>query len=82
MPDPSAAQSIAQPINKGAVAVYQSKGQLIAANFLGGLAWGFGSVMGATILAAIVLILFKELGGLPLIGSYIDQITQSITTRR
>lgn len=72
--------TIAQPQGKGVTAVYRSKGQLMLANFLGGISWGFGSVLGATIIAAIVLILLKSLGGLPVIGSYISDIAKSVTT--
>lgn len=79
----STAQSaIAQPPGKGADRVYQSKRQLMLANFLGGISWGFGSVIGATIVVAIVLILLKSLGGLPVIGSYISEITRAIPTHR
>ena len=54
----------------------------MAANFLGGIAWGFGSVLGATIVVAVVIILLKSLGGLPIIGSFINEITHSISTTR
>jgi hypothetical protein len=54
---------VLQPDDKGAVAVFRKKRHLMWANFLGGLSWGFGSVMGATLLVAIVLVLLKLLGG-------------------
>jgi hypothetical protein len=69
-------------IDKGPYAVYRSKRQLMAANFLGGIAWGFGTVMGATILVALVLFLLQVLGGLPLIGSYINAFTEAVTSTR
>jgi hypothetical protein len=82
MPESSvvAESAIAQPPGKGAERVYQSKRQLMLANFLGGISWGFGSVIGATIVVALVLILLKSLGGLPVIGSYISDIAKSVST--
>lgn len=72
-------KQIAQPQNKGVVTVYRSKGQLFLANFLGGLAWGLGSVLGATLIVALMLFLLNALGGLPLIGDYITDIAESIS---
>ncbi len=39
-----------------------SKKQIIIGNFLGGLAWGLGSVVGATIIVAIIILILKWLG--------------------
>jgi hypothetical protein len=49
------------------------------ANFLGGLSWGFGSVLGATVLVGVLLLLLKVLGGVPLIGSYVNDISRAIS---
>lgn len=70
---------VAQPANKGAVTVYRGKGELMLANLLGGLAWGVGSVLGATIIVAVILFLLNALGGLPIIGDYITNIAESIS---
>jgi hypothetical protein len=82
MPTEVSDSTIAQPANKGAVTVFRSKGQLFTANLLGGMAWGFGSVVGATLVVALLLILLKVLGGLPLIGSYVNEIARSVTPTR
>jgi hypothetical protein len=39
-----------------------TKRQIITANFLGGLAWGFGSVVGASVVVAIIGSILKALG--------------------
>ena len=73
---------IAQPEGKGGTAVYRSKGQLMLANFLGGISWGFGTVLGATLVVALVLYLLQALGGLPVIGSFINDVVDAATTHR
>jgi hypothetical protein len=70
---------ILQPQDKGAVAVYRKKRQLFVANFLGGLAWGLGSVLGATLIVATMLFVLNALGGLPLIGGYITNMAKAIS---
>ncbi len=68
-----------QPQDKGAIAVYRKKRHLFLANFLGGLAWGLGSVLGATLIVATILFLLNALGGLPIIGDYITDIADAIS---
>ena len=54
------------------------KRDIMLGNFLGGLAWGFGSVVGATIVVAIIL---GVLGNLPGFGSFSKQISNTINSR-
>ena len=70
---------ILQPEDKGAIAVYRKKRHLFLANFLGGLAWGLGSVLGATLIVATMLFILNALGGLPLIGGYITDMAEAIS---
>ena len=51
---------------------------LIRNNLLAGIARGFGIVIGATILIALVLLLLGWLGGLPYIGDLFKYLGQSI----
>lgn len=46
-----------------------SKHDIIVGNFLGGLAWGFGTVVGATIVVAIVFGILKQFNFIPGIKS-------------
>lgn len=39
-----------------------SKRQIMIANFLGGLSWGFGTVIGATVVAALLISILQALG--------------------
>ena len=51
---------------------------IVIKNFLGGLAWGFGTVVGATIVAAILLGLLRTLNLIPGIGDITKPITQTV----
>ena len=53
-----------------------SKKDIIVGNFLGGLAWGFGSVMGATIVVAIIGAVLSTLGVFNAISSFFQQLPQ------
>lgn len=57
------------------------KREILLANFLGGLAWGFGTVVGATIVVAIVLSVLSWLNFVPGINQIRDQIQQTRTER-
>jgi uncharacterized oligopeptide transporter (OPT) family protein len=51
-----------------------SKRQIILGNFFGGLAWGFGSVLGATIVIALLIGFFKTFNFLP----YANEIASTV----
>lgn len=55
--------------------------RIIYANFLGGLARGFGIGIGATVLAAVFLLLLTRLVqfNLPVIGRYIAEIVRIVS---
>lgn len=52
-----------------------SKKDIIIGNFLGGLFWGVGSVVGAIIVVAILGYLLKTLGVFESIGNFINELT-------
>jgi hypothetical protein len=49
------------------------KRDIVMANFLGGLAWGFGTVVGASVVVAIIASVFKGIGVFDFISSYFPQ---------
>lgn len=59
--------------------MFRSKRELMLANLLGGMAWGVGSVLGATLIVAILLYSLNALGGLPLIGDYFTELVDKIS---
>lgn len=50
------------------------KRQIILYNFLGGLAWGFGTVVGATVVVGIVVWILSTLGLFSYIGDFFEQL--------
>lgn len=64
--------------DRGVTAVYRSKTQMMSANVLGGIAWGFGSVIGATIVVTLLLVVLNFLGDVPLIGNFVNNVSESI----
>ena len=47
-------------------------------NFLSGIAWGLGTVVGATFVVALIVFLFSKLNTAPIIGGYISHIMNNI----
>ena len=69
-------------IVRGYTNVHLSLGKILFNNFLGGLAWGFGTVLGATIVVALVLFLISKLNTIPLIGDFISRVLHEIELRQ
>ncbi len=51
-----------------------SKGQIMWANFLGGLSWGVGSVMGASVVVALIGWILSQMGVFNAIGGFFEQL--------
>ena len=67
--------------NRGHTRVHISTWKVILNNFLGGLAWGLGTVLGATVVVAVLIILLSKLHSIPFIGDLIGNILQSIQSQ-
>ncbi|MDO8570522.1 MAG: DUF5665 domain-containing protein [Candidatus Daviesbacteria bacterium] len=52
-----------------------SKKHLMINNFFGGLAWGVGSVIGATVVVTVVGYILKGLGVFSALGQFFQQFT-------
>lgn len=52
-----------------------SKKHIMLNNFLGGLAWGVGSVIGATVVVTIIGYILKGLGVFTALGQFFQQFT-------
>ena len=54
-----------------------SKKDIVLGNFLGGLSWGLGSVIGATVVFALVAFILKNLGVFDGINNLFQQLPQT-----
>lgn len=53
------------------------KRHIIIANFLGGLAWGLGTVIGATIIAAILISVLRFFNFIPGLSQILESLPKS-----
>jgi|GEM_PF-1720822 len=63
---------------RGHTRVHLSLGKLVLNNFLGGLAWGVGTVLGATIIVGVTLFIISKLGTIPGIGHFFVNLLDQI----
>lgn len=56
----------------------RKKGEIMLANFLGGLAWGFGTVIGATVVVALLLWILQVVNIVPFIGNFVSGIVDVV----
>lgn len=52
--------------------------QMMLNNFLGGVAWSFGTLIGATIIVALVGFLFSRIDVIPIVGTFITNVIRFI----
>lgn len=54
-----------------------SKKNIMVANFLGGLAWGLGTVLGATIVAAVLIAILRLFNFIPGLSQILESLPKS-----
>ena len=54
-----------------------SKNQIMISNFLGGLSWGLGTVIGATVVVAILISVLRFFNFIPGLDQILDGLTKS-----
>ncbi len=52
----------------------RNRKQIFLNNFIGGIAWGLGATIGASILLAILGIVAGKINTVPLIGSFVSEV--------
>ena len=62
-------------------AALRNRKQFFAYSFLHGLLVGLGSVLGATVLIALLIYLLKQIQFAPLIGSFVQNILEYVHPR-
>ena len=71
-------RAVERIIRKDYIELALNKRRLLAVSLLRGLAIGFGSVLGATILVGLVLWVLSLFDTAPVIGEWINDIRQTI----
>jgi len=61
------------------IRMHNSLTRLIWFNFMRGLAFGLGSVIGATVLVSVLVFLLREINFIPIIGEWATEILSVIT---
>lgn len=56
----------------------KSRKRIIIDNFLGGIAWGLGTVIGATVLVGLIGILIVRTRSVPLVGDVVNVFMSEI----
>jgi len=62
--------------------MYSSWPRLIGINFLKGLAFGLGSVVGATILVSLLVLFLSKIDFIPIIGEWATEIADQMNSGR
>lgn len=57
---------------------YLDKKQMLKTSFLKGIVTGFGGVIGATIVVALVLWLLSLFGNIPILGRFADKVENTV----
>lgn len=58
--------------------VYRSRREIMLNNFLGGISWGVGSVIGATVVIAIIGIVIAQTQSVPFLGNIVKATMDEI----
>jgi hypothetical protein len=61
---------------------YMKKRDIFMGNLIGGVAWGVGSVLGATIVVAIIISLLRTINFVPVIGSFVGGVLDQVEEQK
>ncbi len=67
MPQNSKSQTAKAQVTKDHQ-IYKSRSTLVIDNFVSGIAWGLGTVIGASLIIALIVLVLTQLQAVPLIG--------------
>lgn len=69
---------VAKPINNLERASQYSRKEMLINSFLGGMMWGIGSIVGISLLVAVVGLITQYVNVVPIIGDFVLDILQYI----
>lgn len=73
--------ALTRVLTNGHIGVVDNWKKFVAVNFARGLLVGLGSVVGATLVLALLVWLISIFGGLPIVGQWLDSLEQSLQPR-
>lgn len=83
MADPSdLTEALNRLLNHKIMRDHSSLGRVLLLNFLRGLAFGLGSVIGATILVYVTIQILAQIEFIPILGDWAVQLIQQIESNR
>lgn len=59
----------------------EGKKQLIINNFIGGIAWAFGAVIGVALVVSILGLILKNINFIPYIGNFVAGIIEFVINK-
>jgi hypothetical protein len=59
--------------------VNQKIGRIFKNNFIGGIAWGLGATIGATIILAFLTLIVRQINLIPVVGNFTANIIKFIS---
>lgn len=71
-----------QDVNKFNYVSEKSRGRIFTDNLIGGVAWGVGSIIGATIIIGALGLFITRTRNIPLIGDVVQVIIEEINQGR
>ncbi len=58
--------------------VHQNKKEIMVNNFLGGIFWGLGATIGASVIIAVLGIVLSKVNLIPVVGTFVSQVTDFV----
>lgn len=58
--------------------VEKTRGKLFVDNLIGGIGWGFGTVIGAVLLVSILGFIAAKVQAVPIVGEFVYKVTQEV----
>ena len=61
--------------------IFRSKKQIFINNFIGGIAWAFGSVVGLAIIFAIIGYFLARVDFVPIVGNFFTNVIKNVAEK-
>lgn len=55
--------------------IYKNRKRMVADNFLGGIFWGLGATIGASIILTLMGFILSGINVIPVVGKFVSEVT-------